>query len=140
MQNQRSTTISNVSGHRCGHCSICFMNEETKFVDFTDLGIRHVVCQFSNCRMKMCVYILMCKCKLRYVGSTHCQLGVRLKEHRSRIKHSVMEASLTQHCLGNGHEFNGFRCVVLEVLSMSDSNYIDVYFKEKHFGYRSLKL
>lgn len=56
---------------------------------------------------------------MRHVGSTQQQLRIRLQEHRSRIKHQVMEAPLTQHCLENNHDFNKFQCNVLEVIATS---------------------
>lgn len=67
-------------------------------------------------KTKMCVYLLTCKCSLRYVVSTCRQLKVRLQEHQSRIKHHVLDAPLTQHCLEKNHDFSKFCCVVLEVL------------------------
>lgn len=110
-QEQRVATISSIRGHyRCGQSSVCSMNIETKYLNFSDLGYRHKLHQFLNCKMKMCVNLLICKCNLRYVCSTCRQLRVRLQEHCSSIKHCLLEAPLTQHCLENGNEFNGFRC------------------------------
>lgn len=64
---------------------------------FSDLGFTHVLKQFSNCKRKMCVYLLTCRCGLRYVGSTRHQLKVCIQEHVSRIRNTVLEVPLVQH-------------------------------------------
>lgn len=60
------------------------------------------------------------------MGSTRCQLEIRVLEHRSRIKRNIMEVPLTQHCLDKGHDFKDFRCIALEVLDTSNSQYKDL--------------
>lgn len=124
---KRSLPKSIVVGHHSyWNCSICFMNVRTMKIDFPDLGFSHVLQHFSDCKTKMCVYLLICKCKLRYVGSTQRQLRVRLQEHRSHIKHGIIEAPLTQHCLDNALEFSDFQCIVLEVITTHGGMYSDL--------------
>lgn len=83
-----TTPTSSLRGHhKCGQCSVCHLNMETRYVDFTDLGFRHELHQFSNCKTKICIELLSCKCMSRYVGSTQRQLKIRLQEHWSRRKH-----------------------------------------------------
>lgn len=102
------------------------MNVTTNIVDFPDLGFSYELKHFLNCKTKMCVYLLVCKCKLRYVGSTQRQLKICLQEHRSHIKHRVMEAPLTQHCLENKHDFHDFQCTLLEVTTTHAGMYSDL--------------
>lgn len=111
--------------HKCGQGAICSIMLETKEIVFADLNIKHKLCFFSNCKTKFRVYLLICECKLRYVGSTCRQLKVRVLGHRSGIKRKIMEALLTQHCLEKGHDFNNFRCTVLEVLDTRNYQHSD---------------
>lgn len=91
----RTAFTGNMKGHhKCGQCSVCFLNLETKTVVFAALGYTHELHHFSNCKTKMFIYLLTCKCTLRYIGSTRHQLRICLQEHRSLIKNHVLEAPL----------------------------------------------
>lgn len=69
-----------MSGHfQSGLCSVWFISIICKEINFPDLGFIHKIQQFSNCRSRLCVYLLTCPCGLRYVGSTRCQLKVRIR-------------------------------------------------------------
>lgn len=44
-----TTHTDSIGGHhKCGQRSVCFLNMETCYVDFTDLGFRHELHQFFN--------------------------------------------------------------------------------------------
>lgn len=118
---QRSIVVGHPS---CWNCSVCPLNIKTTKINFPNLGFSHHY--FSNCRTKMCVYLLICKCKLRYVDSTQRPLKIRLQEHRSRIKHEILEAPLTQHCLEMKHDFKDFQCIVLEVVTTNAGMHSDL--------------
>lgn len=75
----------------------------------------------------MCVYLLTCRCDLRYVGSTRRQLKVRIQEHVSRIHNKVLEAPLVQHFIDLQHSENDFSCVVLETLKDSGGTHKDLH-------------
>lgn len=111
-----STTTLPIGHHRCGACNICPLTKVTKLVDFPDKGFTHHLSSFSNCKSYYCVYLLECQCGKRYIGSTICQLQVRIQEHISRIARRVLEAPLVQHFVTEGHKSNGLNVVVLEVL------------------------
>lgn len=112
--------------HKCGHCSVCSLSMLTNKIDFTDLGFTHELTHFSNCNKTMCIYLLICKCTLRYAGSTQWKLKIRLQEHRSHVKNRVLEAPLTQHCLDNRHGFNYFKCIVLETVISTTGVHLDL--------------
>lgn len=115
-------------GHfKCGQCSICPLAIETKYVDFPGKRFRHELLGFTNCKTCMCVYMLTCVCVLQYIGSTKHELRVRIQEHQSRIKHSVLKAPLVQHFWDKNHKFNYFNFVVLEKGSMQPCEHKDLY-------------
>lgn len=123
----RETQTNIVSGHHlCGHCSVCYMNVKTVKTEFPELGFTHNLTQFSNCQTRMCIYLLSCFCKLRYVGSTQRPLKVCLLEHKSRIKNEIKEAPLVQHCVDMKHEFKDFCCVVLKVITVNAGMHSDL--------------
>lgn len=114
--NIKSDLITITGHHKCGQCNICSLTTSSKEIHFPDKGFSHKLTSFSNCKTRICVYLLECFCGKRYIGSTRCQLHVRIQEHISRIKHHVHEAPLVQHFISQQHEPSDFRVVVLEVI------------------------
>lgn len=102
--------------YRCGSCSVCHMANETKIINFPELGFSHSLDGFFNCRTQMCIYLLSYKCVLHYVGSTRRQLKVRIQEHISRLRHNVPDAPLVQHFPDVGHQPADFCFTVLETI------------------------
>lgn len=64
----------------------------------------------------MSVYLLICVCEKRYIGSTHRKIKVCIQEHRSRIRHQGLEAPLVQHFRDMKHTDSDFRFIILETV------------------------
>lgn len=113
-------TSKTVTGHHnCGQCNVCQLMITTKEITFADKGFSHKLNFFSNCKTRYCVYMLVCVCGKIYIGSTRCQLLVRVQEHISCIKHETHRAPLVQHFTSHKHAPTDFSVSVLEIIQPS---------------------
>lgn len=108
----------NVSGHyRCVGCSVCQLAMQVRSIEFPEIGFTYQLRNFSNCNTKMSVYLLICVCQKRYIGSTCRKIKVRIQEHRSYIRHQVLEAPLVHHFVNMNHTDSDFKFLILETLA-----------------------
>lgn len=76
-----SSTLTVFGHHRCAGCSVCHLTMQVSQVEFQDLGFTHYIRGFSTRNTRMCVYLFICECQKRYIGSTHHKIKVRIQEH-----------------------------------------------------------
>lgn len=81
----------------------------------------------TNCHTCMCVYMIMYRYGLRYIGSARCKIKVRIQEHQSKIQHAITEAPLVQHFQEHNHSPEDFTFVILELLSLRMCEHKDLY-------------
>ncbi|XP_048344203.1 uncharacterized protein LOC125428333 [Sphaerodactylus townsendi] len=104
-----------IIGHfKCGHCSLCNMSLNTTEIRDPQHDNRFwKMSHFSTCNAKQCVYLIICPCKLSYVGMTTRFLKQRLYEHMSALRTKKEEAPLTKHFLEKQHTERDFKFMVL---------------------------
>lgn len=101
---------SAIGHHKCAGCSVCHLAMEVRHIEFPDTGFVHYMRGFSNCNSQMCIYLLICVCQKRYIGSTRRKLKVHIQEHR------VMEAPLVQNFVEMNHTDSDFKFLILETV------------------------
>lgn len=111
-------------GHRC-----CAQAWETREITLPAKGFKKPLNFFSSCSPRMCVYLVVCKCEMRYVGSTRRRLKVRIMEHKSRIRNTVLDAPMVQHFLDAGHSPEDFKFAVLEMVTSTPDKGGDIHKK-----------
>lgn len=90
-----------VGNHKSGSCSICPPCIETKSMSFA--GKTMTVTTLNTCCSKNVIYLLVCPCRLGYVGETYRELCIRLLEYKSAIRMKKENAPLTDHFSRLGH-------------------------------------
>lgn len=85
-----------ISGYyKCGQCSICIVTRELqKFTYQKEYVLRHR----TTCGSQNVIHAIACPCDLLYIGKTSRSFKTRILEHKSRLKHKVMQAPLVPHC------------------------------------------
>lgn len=89
---ENCATTDILGHHKSGQCKICPLTTSSKEIHFPDKGFSHKLSSFSDCKTCFCVYLLVCFCGKKYIGSTKRQLRVRILEHVSHIKNKVIES------------------------------------------------
>lgn len=108
-----------VGHYRCGSCSCCAQAWSSKEIYLPFKNFYKRLDFFSSCSMRMCAYLIICKCSLCYKGSIHRKLKTRIIECKSRIRKAVPDASMVEHFLEQKHSTDDFKFVVLEVVTLT---------------------
>lgn len=86
----------------CGRCTTCKQILEDTELSLPDLNINLHHNFFYKLLSSYAIYLIVCLCSKKYIGSISRKIRTRIAEHRSRIKnhknHNV-EAYLVQHFL-----------------------------------------
>ncbi|XP_069500915.1 uncharacterized protein [Ambystoma mexicanum] len=103
-----------VVGHfPCGNCSMCTQTRKTVNVD---LGLDRMwnINEHTNCNTNNVIYLIVCPCKLIYIGKTNRKCRTRMIEHRSCIRNKVEQAPMVKHFIEMEHSCNNFEWCILK--------------------------
>ena len=87
MPNQSGTWLTRKGFYVCGNCKACKTSKNRSDVTST-MGQRFVIDKHLTFLSDFCVYVLICPCRLMYVGSTIFATKKRVLEHRRAIVHN----------------------------------------------------
>ena len=87
-----------------------------------------------SCESHNVIYMLECQkdnCRQRYIGTTGCQLKLRLADHRGYITNQVTSKATGAHWNLPGHSLADLRVIILEQTKYRNEEYRKE--REKHF-------
>lgn len=122
----QKTTGLPIGNHRYGRFASCNQMMEGSHHVFPDVSITLNLNFFANCLSSFAMYLIMCSCSKKYIGSSVGQIHTKMAEHRSRIWNNVIEAPLVQHFFEYNNAPNGFKFFIVEVISTKKTSEFDL--------------
>lgn len=81
---------------------------EVNHLKLPEGGLGLILIFFVSCSSSYVIYLILCECHKRYVGSSSHKIRVRKAEHRSWIRNANTDAPLVQYFLDHNHHPNKF--------------------------------
>lgn len=143
LTNREPNTILNawglpkISGHYpCNDCSVCHLTSHTKTLILEPDKV-WTQRSHTNCNSRNVIYLLTCRCGLRYIGMTARKIRTRVTEHRSTIRCKKNISKLTSHFITQGHTPNDLTWTIIEQLpELAVDNEKKLLSKEQRWIYR----
>ncbi|CAJ0933968.1 unnamed protein product, partial [Ranitomeya imitator] len=79
-------------------------------------GKMYRINEYLTCSSAYVIYLLMCPCKLWYIGETTCEFKVRMNQHRYSIRKKRTDLPVPKHFLEFNHTEKDLKCKIIDAV------------------------